>query len=164
MIFEVWTFIQMDEAKNIEFSALNCKKLSRFSKYRLRCFNFIYSAALTFLKLQQTLAEKQLKSCRKNFDFRRRSASNDDQQIKDELPIKKPFRKQATLTLITVEEDENRILTQRVLKESSPPPYEEVVVAARDSKERSIKKSVKIQNSHFLPTSLKTRKNEHWLI
>ena len=99
-----------------------------------------------------------------NFDFRRRSASNDDQQIKDELPIKKPFRKQATLTLITVEEDENRILTQRVLKESSPPPYEEVVVAARDSKERSIKKSVKIQNSHFLPTSLKARKNEHWLI
>ena len=35
---------------------------------------------------------------------------------------------------------------------------------SRDSKDRPIKKSVKIQNSHFLPISPRTRKNGHWFI
>ena len=34
----------------------------------------------------------------------------------------------------------------------------------RDSEERPVNKSVKIQKRHFLPTSLRRRKNEHWLI
>ena len=33
----------------------------------------------------------------------------------------------------------------------------------RDSKGRPIKKSVKVRNSHFLSTSLRTRKKEYWL-
>ena len=63
--------------------------------------------------------------------YRRRSASNEENEKSFALQnhnSKKPFRKQATLTLITVEEDEHRVMSSlNAMKlRESPPPYYEV--------------------------------------
>ena len=64
--------------------------------------------------------------------FRRRSTSNVIENKKQEivlkpspLPYKPEFRKQATLTLITVDENTSRLINFNKLRDS-PPPYEEL--------------------------------------
>ena len=64
--------------------------------------------------------------------FRRRSTSNVIENKKQEivlkpspLPYKPEFRKQATLTLITVDENASRLINFNKLRDS-PPPYEEL--------------------------------------
>ena len=66
--------------------------------------------------------------------YRRRSTSNviensnSNQEIvlkPAPLPYKPVFRKQATLTLITVDENTNRLINFDKLRDS-PPPYEEL--------------------------------------
>ena len=64
--------------------------------------------------------------------FRRRSTSNVIESKKQEtvlkpvpLPYKPEFRKQATLTLITVDENTSRLINFNKLRDS-PPPYEEL--------------------------------------
>ena len=64
--------------------------------------------------------------------YRRRSTSNVIENKNQEIVLKpaplpyKPFlRKQATLTLITVDENTNRLINFNKLRDS-PPPYEEL--------------------------------------
>ena len=66
------------------------------------------------------------------FHYRRRSTSNTTEYNNQEivlkpspLPYKPAFRKQATLALITVDENTNRLVNYNKLRDS-PPPYEEL--------------------------------------